>query len=308
MSHEQPTDLKDVLRRQAETALRAAMPAGWPQLEAVFDHYFSAHPLPPEMDLPFIAAQALGGNPKAAVPAAGAVLSWSVRDAIFQDDPSPPETTSLLQKVGHSRWANYASSFTLLSLELLRQSNMPPDVYLRVQGGFLQSGMQMAEGQDRAALRQFQNLHEYWRVMESTTAVRYATAALSGALSVSSDPRSVRTLAAFGHHLGMALHIRQELQSFAASAPFDPEKCILAILFGLEWEHTNRDELRELVEAERVETNGTRVKEILDQMETVDFMETSWAGEAQKAKEMLQGIPLEKAGLLDFMNRILPPP
>lgn len=259
---------------EVHTVLQAAIPNYWPELKAVFGTLFE-EPLMSVAMLPLICCQAVNGKAKDAVPVSAALIAAEVCVRIFDDIEDKDRPGQLWQLVGEARAWNYASAIHILSFEILSKAALSPAVFYRVNQLFIDAFFKITLGQERDLAGMPSNIEECWRTIELKTATAYSAACAAGALVGTEDPKLIEACHIFGHHLGLAIQIFNDMESIwqpDGLSDLKQGKLTLPLVYGLTFEHAYRDELLSLVKADEIKTNSERIKEILDIIDTRSFL------------------------------------
>ena len=153
--------------------------------------------------------------------------------------------------------------------------------------------VELSHGQELDLLAQVpRNLDEYWQVMRGKTGAAVALGCEVGALSARPDKRAdARVCGRFGEYTGTLLQILDDLDG-----AFHPDgvgdlrlgKITLPTLYGLAVDHDSREELAEFVHCGTLAQHADRVLEILETIDTREFL--VWCGfeERRQALDVLK--------------------
>ena len=275
-------ELKD-LYPEVRRTLNDVLPADWPQLRAAVGHLFD-RPMLPEAILPLACCSAVGGRADDAVPVAAALVLGAASMRSLDDLADRDRPGQLWQRVGVGRAANYAAALQALMFELVLQTPLKPHVSRRVARVLSSAYVAIAAGQDADLAREATCLDDYWLGMQRRTGGAYAAACVVGALVATHNPQVVERCRGFGFHLGLAIHIFNDLQGVWSDGAPDlaRSRLTLPVLYAASLEGAEADELRGLSTGSGVAVSAARVVELLDELETRHFL--VWA--ALKEREL----------------------
>ncbi len=280
---------------EVRQTLERAIPGYWTQLQPIFDRLFAQPPpLLSVAILPLVSCHAVNGIAREAIPVSAALLAVEVSLRIFDDLEDKDRPGQLWEKVGEARAWNYASAIHILSFEILSQSSLPDSVFRRVNQLFIDAFFRITEGQEYDLTEATKTIEEYWRTIELKTATAYAAACAAGALVGTDDLQLIQACSTYGHHVGLAIQIFNDMESIwqpDGITDLKQGKLTLPLLYGLQSQHENRDELLSLVLANEIAKYAERIKEILDSIDTKDFLVWAALKEREQALEAIQAIP-----------------
>jgi geranylgeranyl diphosphate synthase type I len=269
-------DWLTALYPEVQQTIENAIPDYWPQLQEIFDNIFrDPPPLLSVAMLPLVCCHAVGGRARDAVPVSAALIAAEVSLRIFDDLEDKDRPGQLWELVGEARAWNYASAIHTLSFEILSKAPLPPSVFYRVNQLFIDAFFYITLGQERDLAGMPPTIEEYWRTIELKTATAYSAACASGAMSGTENPRLVEACNIYGHHVGLAIQIFNDMESIwepGGLSDLKQGKVTLPVMYGLSLDHSDRDELLSLVTANDIVAGSERIKEILDKIGTKDFM------------------------------------
>ena len=169
--------------------------------------------------------------------------------------------------------------------------------------------MFVAMGQDRDLQGKTSTVDDYWLTIELKTATAYAAACMAGAVVGTTDDALIRTCSKFGHHVGLALQVFNDLELiWMATGATDLQmgKVTLPLIYALQQNHPYHDELAYIVEQNLVSAEAERVREIFDHVDAKSFMLWAAIKEREQALEALTPCPDDegKAALTAFVTSI----
>jgi geranylgeranyl diphosphate synthase type I len=269
-----------------------ALPEYWPELKHALTG-FLANPIP-ETYLPLACCRAVGGEARNAVHVAAALLANIVCLRIFDDAADQDRPGRLWEQVGPSRAWNYGSAIQVLSFDILGRAPLPPQLIYQLHRLFIDTLVLIAYGQDRDMSGQTRSIEAYWLTIEHKNAHAFAGACAAGAIVGTDNIELVKACGRYGHHLGLAIQILNDMDSiWSAEGKTDLKqgKVTLPLLYGLATEHPERDELNALVAADDIASNGERIKEILDHIDTRGYLMWAALTERDHALEAIAPCP-----------------
>jgi geranylgeranyl diphosphate synthase type I len=259
---------------QVRQVLEDTTPNDWPGLRMAIAKLFEP-PIMTEAILPLAACRAVGGNPKDAIHVTAALLALAACLRLYDDLEDQDRPGGLWEEVGPARAWNYASAVHILSFEILNKTPLPLKRFRIINQLFIDSFFILAAGQDRDLSGITKTIEDYWLTIEMKSGCAYALACASGAMVGTDNPEWIEGCRTFGHHLGLAKMIFNDMESI-----WDPDgvtdlkqgKVTLPLVYGMSREHPCRDELLSLVNNGKLASNAERIKEILDNIDTKNFM------------------------------------
>ena len=258
---------------QVRRTLDVALPTDWPGLRAAVGYLFD-QPMRPEAILPLACCSAVAGQPVDAVPVSAAVVVGAASLRILDDLADCDRLGQLWRQVGVARAANYAAALQALMFELVNQAPLKPHVIRRVTRALARAYLAVAAGEDADLASQATTLDDYWLSMQWRTGRAYAAACVCGALVATNDAALVEACRGFGLHLGMAIHIFNDLDGIWSKGAPDlaHSRLTLPVLYAASLEGASADELRLIVATGGLDASADRVVELLDRLETRSFL------------------------------------
>ena len=273
-----------------------ALPEYWGELKSVINHIIEG-PMMPEAILPLAACQASGGNASMAVPvaAAGVALGTSIR--ILDDLLDKDRERELWNLVGDKRAWNYSSAFNTISYRILQNANLPPDKYTSIKDAFIESSLLIGAGQDRDLTHRPTSMDDYLITAGLKTAQAFQLACKVGAMVATDDESLIKNCENYGKHLGMVIQTFNDLESIWHKPGLNDltlGKITLPLLFGLEMDHPEQEELRAIIDANQMSIKSQRVREILDNIDTRGFLIWTALKERDEALKWIEKCPNER--------------
>jgi len=269
---------------QAESLMLESLPSTWRGLKELLLDQQSAGFHHPYLLLTLASTAAIGGKAEYAVPTAAAVATAAIGNQIQADlmgmaQEKPAEQVAQL--------AAMAQALPMIAMDILRCSNLTPEILIRVQSGFLQSNLMFQEGSYFSINPRYEKVQDYWKDIAMTDGSSYAMATMAGALTVTGDGVLVRLVTGFGNHLGMMSRFLRELQAWESTGTrpmaLANGSLLLPMLFGLDLEHDGQAELKSMWEAGINANNAPQAVALLEKCEPEVFIQAIMLKEAQKA-------------------------
>lgn len=285
---------KALLPAVREDILRG-VPAYWPELRQLVESAVRV-PMSPMAILPLASCDAVGGDSRHAVPVAAAGMMLTLFVRILDDLQDRDKPDALWSILGSSRTYNYSAAIYTMWSEILLQAPLPTQCYRNITRGFIQTALHMAYGQDYDLRGDTKTIESYWRCIEGKTASAYALACSSGAMVATDVPSLVNACHQFGRHLGLAIQIFDDLEAIwqpQGLSDIALGKITLPVIHGLTVDHPHRGELVRLLRSVDVKGHEERIKDILDQIHTRDFMVWAALREREQALKYLEPCPGE---------------
>ena len=264
-------ELLPLIRAGIASAARASH---WADFEQQVERHLLLPRLPPHALLPLACARATRGDPRAAVPVAVACCYLLLALRWFDDAQDRDRRETLCNEIGGARATNMAAAALTVAWRVLAEHR---SLLPAVAETFGRHTVALARGQDRDLLFGVAStLDEYWTLMREKTGAALALAAGMGAWAggAGSEPNA-SACARFGTHAGVLIQILDDLDgAFLPDGKGDLRagRVTLPVLYGLAVEHDARDELAEIVFCRLLRRHAGRVREILDSIDTREFL------------------------------------
>jgi len=278
---------------EVRNILRNSIPDTWPSLEIAISALLEP-PIMTEAILPLASCGAVGGNAKDAVHIAAALMIFAACLRLFDDIEDQDRAGALWEQVGPARAWNYASALQVLAFGILSKAPLPRKQFLSVNQLFIDSFLNLAAGQDRDLQGQTKTIEEYWLTIDKKSGCAYALACASGAIVGTGNPEWISACRSFGHHLGLTIQIFNDMESIwhpDGLTDLKQGKVTLPLIYGISRDHPWRDELISLINSQAIDINAERIKEILDRIDTKNFMLWAALKERKEALEALESCP-----------------
>lgn len=270
-----------------------AVPDYWPELRYPIEG-LSKGPLIPEVVLPLASCRAVGGEAQNAVHVSAALVAAATSLRVLDDLEDRDRPHRLWDQIGSSRAWNYASALQTLSFDILAKAPLGPEIMIEVSRAFIDTFMHIAYGQERDLAGDTHTIEAYWTTVEQKIARGYATGCAVGAMVGTDKVAWIEACSDFGLHLGFALQVLNDLLSIwhpDGVTDLGQGKVTLPLIYGLTSDHPGRDELDSLVKSGKIASRGVRIIEILDTIDTKDFMIWAALKERDQALEAIGVCP-----------------
>ena len=273
--------------------IQNSIPDYLPQLKDVLKK-FCEDSILPEVMLPLATCKSVNGNPQNAIHIAAALITFAASWRIFDDLEDQDRPGQLWEEVGTARAWNYAAAVHILSLKILSQAPLHSQVFQRINQAYIETSFRIAAGQNRDLSELTQTVEDYWLTIEMKTAVFYTTACATGAMVGTENPELIQACGTFGHHLGLALQIFNDMESIwqpDGITDLKKGKITLPLLYGLQYNHPEHQELLSIVTQNKIAERAERIKEILDNIDTKSFLIWAALKEREQALEAIKICP-----------------
>ena len=273
--------------------LRDALPDYWPDLRYAVSGVLDG-PIVPETYLPLATCKAVGGNPRDAIYISASLLTGITCLRIFDDTADQDRSDRLWNIVGSARAWNFGSALQVISLDILSRSPPEAEVIDKIKRLFLDTYLLIAYGQDRDIIGQTKSIDDYWTTIEYKNAYAFSAACSSGAIAGTNDVKLVEACGIYGHHLGLATQILNDMDSLwspKGETDLTKGKVTLPLLYGLSVDHQDREELMTIVDSADIASRGDRIIEILDSIDTHSYMMWAALRERDQALEAISACP-----------------
>lgn len=278
---------------EVREVLKSSILSYWPELRSVLRSLFE-EPMIPEAILPLASCQAVNGDPHDAIHVSAAVVALGVLLRIFDDLADHDRIDELWGQVGKARVWNYASAVHTLSFEILCKAPLNSKVFHTLNRTFIDAFLYITAGQDRDIEGVTRSIEDYWLTVKMKTACAFELACKSGAIVGTNDTGLIQACGVFGHHLGFAIQIFNDMESIwqnKGQIDLKQGKFTLPLLYGLQFTHPEHDELLSIVTANKIATNAERIREILEHIDTKGFLIWAALKEREQARKAISICP-----------------
>lgn len=254
--------------------IKRQQPPDWPEFGLVLEPMVEER-LGPRPLLPLASCAAAGGDPTEAIPLAAA---WEVvfqAGGILDDLQDRDRPHALWATVGDARAFHFSSALQAFAGQLLAEAPWDAERSRVINRMYHAELLRLFAGQDQDLRGDTVSLDDYWTTIARKTAAAFAWACEAGAVCGGAGEAQSDACRQFGFHLGIALQIFDDLQGLWAPLGAGDLACgkvTLPIIYGLNAPHERREELRVLLAAPDAAAHGQAIREILDSIQTRDFM------------------------------------
>jgi geranylgeranyl diphosphate synthase type I len=278
---------------QIREILQNSIPNYWTELRDILKGFFE-EPMMPEAILPLASCQAVDGNPQDAVAVSAALITSAACLRILDDLEDQDRPGKLWEQLGTARAWNYACAVHTISFKILNRASFHTPIFQKINQYFIDFFLTIAAGQDRDLAGVTRTIEDYWVTIEMKIASGYATACATGAMVATENSELIQACGTFGHHLGLAIQILNDMESIwqpDGITDLKQGKITLPLLYGLQSHHPERDELLSLVTDNEIAIHAERIKEILDHIDTKRFLIWAALKEREQALEAIKICP-----------------
>lgn len=291
-------DVTDLTRFQellpdVRSYIRQYVPSDWPEFRSVLTAV-TDEPLSALAILPLASCAAVDGNSQEAIPVSAAWVVLSLAMRILDDLQDQDRPDALWATIGLARSFNFSAALYALCNELLAQAVWTPELYRVINQHFAQTGLRLLKGQDRDLRNLTLTIEDYWHTIEEKNASAFVLACTAGGLCGTDNPKLLDACRTFGYHLGLSLQLFDDFEGIwgqSGRGDLVMGKITLPVIYGLNVVHNRRDELQKLIDDASLATESERIREILDQINTRDFMIWTALQERKKAVAALESCP-----------------
>ncbi|HBL57718.1 MAG TPA: polyprenyl synthetase superfamily [Cyanobacteria bacterium UBA8803] len=286
-------DYLKYLYPEIRQVIQNSIPNSWPELRFVLGKLLK-EPMVSEAILPLASCQAVNGEAKNAIHVCAALLVLGLSLRILDDLEDRDRSGQLWEEVGTARAWNYASGVHILSFEILSKAPLEYQVFHKINQSYIDIFFRTLAGQNRDIARATSTLEDYWLTVEMKSAGFVALACATGAMVGTDNPKLIQACGVFGHHLGLALQILNDMESIwqpDGITDLKQGKITLPLLYGLQYHHPEREELLSIVTANEIAAHAARIKEILDHIDTKSFLIWAALKEREQALKAIKICP-----------------
>ncbi|PAX54537.1 polyprenyl synthetase family protein [Brunnivagina elsteri] len=276
--------------------IRQHLPLDWPELESLLGVVLN-QPLGSLSTLPLASCVAVGGNPKQAIPVAAAWEMLCLAMRILDDVQDQDRPEGLWATVGLPRAINFGTAVYTMCYELLAKADWSPELYCIISRKLIQAGLQLSSGQDKDLRGETRSVEDYWQTIEGKNASAFAWACAAGALCGTNDTSLVEACRGYGYHLGLALQLFDDFEgTWETSGLTDlaQGKVTLPVIYGCNLAHEQREKLQFLVNSGQIAAYEFQIRNILDSINTRDFIIWAALKEREQALASLDPLPQQE--------------
>ena len=285
----------NIILAHVHEGLLSWIPLHSPELKEVIDDWFLQNPLP-AIALVAGTCKAAGGNPEdtKSLQVMTALLAQIISMDILNDYNKKNNRSGLWLKIGAERAMHYSHMLQVLFGKLCISLDEDNVIAKPVLNKFRESLLVVMSASNRTVLKEIPTWETYWKYTEIAEAYFTGALAEAGSELVVLRPHAVTEACRnFGIHLGLAQHIMKEMIHFSeCELQYPGNRSIsLGVLYGLHCEHPHQMELKQIVWQDHLEIQSRRVKEILDAINTREYLIWAALKEKKQAIEIIGQFP-----------------
>ena len=267
---------------------------------------------PPWIILPSIVCQSISGRYKRAISAAAALQLLVTAGDIFDDIEDADSPQSLSSKYGSSISNNIATILLILAekaIARLKVNGVDTDTVVRVQDTINSYYTTACIGQHLdLSLSPIGNVteDEYLKIVSMKSASQIECACYVGAILAKADQKLIDIFAAFGHNLGMAAQISNDILGILKGNDISRKKITLPIVYALtQADNYSLKQLHNLFDKPEYEPDPGQIKDLLLRTGSINYALVKAELFKQKALDFLtrakrNGVNVERLKL--FVN------
>lgn len=285
---------------QIKKFLLEQLPEHWPDLYQLANGWIDTEIIP-EI-IPLVAAcKAVAGNPLDTIGIGAAILAAEISVRILDDVQDRDKSKALYQQVGLARALNYADAFKTLAFKIIGEISLSKQALgVKLYQAFVECYFIALAGQDRDLRGAGGSWEEYWQMIEMKTAYIYSTTATLGAMLGTKKVKLIEACKTYGYHLGIAIQIFNDLEGIWEAKGDSDLTCgrvTLPLLYGIHCDRPEREELIALIEHNQIALHSSRIKEILDSINTKGYLIWLALKQREKALQAIRVCPDEEGKL-----------
>jgi geranylgeranyl diphosphate synthase type I len=273
--------------------LQKAVPEYWHQLKQINETLIGDQ-LIPEAALPLASCKSVGGDPKQALYISAALIAAATSLRILDDLEDRDRPKKLWNQVGTARAWNYAAAYQSVSFDLINRSPLKIEKKQQIIAAFSDMYLHMTYGQDRDIIGITRSVEDYWATVAEKIAYGYATGCGVGAVIGTENIDLINACRDFGFHLGYVIQIVNDMESVWSQngiSDLKQNKVTLPIIYALTTKHPQRDALISLVKSSKIASGAAAIKDILDSIDTKNFLTWAALKERDQALQALNKCP-----------------
>jgi geranylgeranyl diphosphate synthase, type I len=189
--------------------------------------------------LPMVVCEAICGEFKKALPLAASRQIFSAAADVFDDIEDADSTISVAAKYGPAIATNTATTLLFLAeraLSRLSLRNIKEELIIRITDAVNSfyitactgQHLDLSPGSETATSEEF-----YLKLTDMKSASQVECSCYAGALLAGANPNLIAKLATFGHNLGMADQIANDLQGITRGVDIEKRKLTLPIIYAI---------------------------------------------------------------------------
>jgi geranylgeranyl diphosphate synthase type I len=257
--------------------------------------------------LTLLSCSAVGGEWTTALPVSSSIELIHNFSLIHDDIEDGSETrrgmTTVWKRWGIPRAINIGDAVFILarlSAHRMRDHSVPAEIILQLFEILDQACLHLTIGQDMDLTfetREDVTEDEYLKMIEGKTSALLAAATSCGGVVAQANSNLVETLRVFGHHLGLAFQIRDDILGIwgepektgkSSGDDLRTRKKTLPVIYGL----SSSSEFKTLWESSEIDLNTIdSMREVLDQAGVRAYAETQSEEHTKIALEVIHSLP-----------------
>jgi len=255
--------------------------------------------------LPLIVCESISGHYGHAIPAAATIQLLMAAGDVFDDIEDADSPESLSSKCGPAVATNVATTLIILAgraIARLKVKGVEDNIIVRVMDTVNSLYTNACAGQHLdLSLSSDIAISEdvYLRTIEMKSASQIECACYIGALLANADQKLIDTFAMFGHNLGMAAQITNDIQGITRGSDIVKRKITLPVIYALA--QTNgqaHNQLQNTFNRQfKFELDPAQIKALLFRIGAIHYATVKMEFYRQKALDLLSEIQYAGAGV-----------
>lgn len=245
--------------------------------------------------LPLIVCEAICGDYKRAVPAAAALQLLMAAGDVFDDIEDADSSESLSSKFGTALATNTATTLLILSekaLARLKKVDVEDNIIVRVIDTLNSYYTTACAGQYldiSLNSEKFVSEDSYLKITEKKSASQIECACYIGALLATLNQELIDIFAMFGHNLGMASQITNDIQGVIHGSDIINRRITLPIIYALTHTDDENHNQLEMIFSKQLESTPEpmRIKDILFRTGAIHYATVKVEFYKQRALDVL---------------------
>jgi competence protein ComQ len=255
--------------------------------------------------LPLIVCEAVSGHYKQAFPVASSLYLLNISAEIFDDIEDEDFSESLSAKYGSDIATNVGTTLLILAekgLANLQRGGLKPHIIIRVMDVINTQYTTACIGQHLDLSRSVEkagSVDRYFKTIELKSASITQCACKVGALLATQDEALVDRFATFGHDLGMASQIANDILGVVNLNDVEKRKMTLPVIYAFS---TTKGKVHDYLEKifiqdSNLKVDAKQIKELLLSHGAIHYATVKMEYYKQKASDILFGIEKNKLNL-----------
>lgn len=252
--------------------------------------------------LPLVICEAVSGHYEQTLPAAAAIQLFTAAADVFDDVEDSDSSESLPAKYGSAVAMNVATTLLFLAekaMTQLRESGVEDSTIVRVMEAVNSHYTTACAGQHLDISRVSDTTvaeDQYLKIIEMKTASQIECACHIGALLATKKQELVDAFSTFGHNLGMAAQIANDIQGVMNGTDVVKRKITLPVIYALAQTEGETHAKLELAFQKQAESNPEteQIRDLLFRVGAIQYATIRMETYRQDALDMLSEV--ERAG------------